>query len=353
MASGKTKPYEYTKQKEQTMKPTVLVSSYYDRGVTDIELNRLNPLAQVVRADVGRRLTETELLNQLAGVKAALISDEVFNERVFRSSPQLRMIAVDGVGVDSIDLDQATAHGVIVNNAPFVHEANGEFTVGLILAVIRKIIIADRGARTGQWNERTQYTGRDLKGSTLGLLGFGRNSRAVAQRLAGFGVNLLAYSPPPYADAAIARQLGVKLVGYDQLLAESDILSIHVTLTEQTRGMIDAAAIAKMKTGAYLINTSRGAVVDEPALIAALSNGKLAGAGLDVFTEEPPSVSNPLFKMDNVVATAHVGSDSFGAFSAVFKGAVDDILLLLQEKLPTHIINTEVLNHSNFINWRH
>jgi D-3-phosphoglycerate dehydrogenase / 2-oxoglutarate reductase len=334
------------------MKPNILVSSYYDRKVTDPELKRLEPAAQVSRADVGRRLTETELLNHLTGVRVALISDEVFNEHVFRSSPQLQMIVVDGVGVDSIDLAAATAHHVIVNNAPFVHEANGEFTVGLILAVLRKIIVADRGVRAGQWNDRAQYIGRDLKGSTLGLLGFGRNARGVAKRMAGFGVNVLAYSPPPYADEAVARELGVTLVDYDQLLAKSDILSIHVTLNEQTRGMFDAAAIARMKTGAYLINTSRGAVVDENALIIALANGKLAGAGLDVFVEEPPSVSNPLFKMDNVVVTAHVGSDSLGAFRDVFKGAVDDILLFLQGKLPTHIINTEVLNHSNFKDWR-
>ena len=283
----------------------------------------------------------------MAEAEIAVISDEVFSDEVFRALPALQLLLVDGVGVDSIDLAAATAHGVIVNNAPFVHEANGEFTLGLILAVTRRIVAADRAVREGRWNERNRYIGTGLKGMTLGLLGFGRAARNVALRASSFGLRIIAYSPN--ADAAVARELGVTLVSYQTLLADSDILSLHVTLTPQTRGMIDAAAFSKMKQGAYLINTSRGAVVDEGALIAALSTGRLRGAGIDVFAHEPPAVDNPLFKMDNVVVTAHIASDSLDAFRAVFRGAVDDILLFLSGEQPAHVVNPAVLGRPKMV----
>lgn len=325
------------------MKPTVLVSSYYAAEVTDPELARLESVATVKRATIGRRLTEPELIDHLQGVQVALISDEVFDERIFAAAPELKMIVTDGVGVDSIDLAAATRHGVIVNNEPFVHEANGEFTLGLILAVTRRIVSSDKGIRAGEFNNRARFVGRNLGGMTLGLLGFGRAARNVAKRAAAFDLNVIAYSPN--ADAEVARELGVTLVSYEQLLAESDIFSIHVTLNDKTRGMIDVAAIAKMKTGAYFINTSRGAVVDETALVEALQNGKFAGAGLDVFCQEPPDVNNPLFAMDNVVATPHIASDSLDAFKAVFAGAVDDILIFLNGQKPRHIMNPAVWRH--------
>lgn len=323
------------------MKPNILVSSYYAAEVTDPELQRLAPFATVNRATLGRRLDEAELLAHLEGVQVALISDEVFNERVFQSALDLRMIVTDGVGVDSIDLPAATRHGVIVNNAPYVHEANGDFTIGLILAVTRRIVSSDKAVRAGQWNERSRFIGRDLGGSTLGLLGFGRAARTVAKRASGFGLKTIAYSP--HADKEVARELGVEIVSYDELLASSDILSIHITLNDSTRDLIGAKDFAKMKPGAFFINTSRGAIVDETALIESLNSGHLAGAGLDVFRDEPPSVDNPLFHMDNVVVTPHIASDSLDAFRAVFAGAVDDILLYLNGETPRHIMNPAVL----------
>ena len=256
------------------------------------------------------------------------------------------MIGADGVGVTSIDVDAATDHGVIINNAPFVHEANGDFTIGLILALLRKIVHTDRCVRAGRWNERSQFVGCDLSGRTLGLLGFGRAAQAVAQRASGFDVQLLAHSRNPDHDAA--SRLGVQIVGLDELLSQSDILSIHVTLTDQTRSMIGAPHLAKMKPGSYLINTSRGAVVDEAALIATLYDGHLAGAGIDVFATEPPPADHPLFTMDNVIVTAHTASDSTDAFAAVFRGLVDDILLLLDGRRPSHVVNPAVLEHERW-----
>ena len=330
--------------------PHVLVTSYYDTSATDPELERLRPVATIERLFINRQLTDEELIAKLSGTQVAIISEQIINEHVLRAASDLRMICADGVGVDNIDLPAATRNGVMINNAPFVHHANGEFTIGLILAVIRRIVVTDGGVRAGKWNDRSRYLGFDLKGKTLGLLGFGRAARSVAKRASGFDLTMIAYSP--HADRDVARSLGVTVVGFDELLESSDILSIHVTLTDQTRGMIDRDTIQRMKTGAYLINTSRGAVIDEAALIEALSDGKLAGAGLDVLTREPPLTNNPLFQMDNVVVTAHIASDSYTTFQAVFCELVNDILRFFNAQQPTHVVNSEVVRHPHFANLR-
>jgi len=321
----------------------VLVTSYYDRAATDPALARLEPVAEVTRIFPGRRVRRDELMEHLPGADSVLISDEDIDASVLEEAPRLAMICADGVGVNSVDLDAATAAGVIVNNAPFVHEANGDFTIGVILALMRRILIADKGTRAGRWNERDDYLGTGLSGRTLGLLGFGRAAQAVAKRAAGFGCTVLAYSRDPDRDAA--KQLGVEVVGFEELLQRSEVFSIHVKLTEQTTGMIGRAEIDQLRNGAYLVNTSRGAVVDEPALVGALKTGALAGAAIDVFAEEPPPPDHPLFEMDNVLVTPHIASDDTAAFRSVFEGAVDDMLLLFQGKKPAHIVNPDVLNH--------
>ena len=282
-------------------------------------------------------MNEDELIAAVENATIAIISDEPFSDRVLSAAPGLRLICCDGVGVDHMDLEAASRHGVIVTNAPAVHETNGDFVMGMIIAVVRKMLVADRGIRAGLFNERSRYLSRDVFGSTLGLLGFGRVARSVARRARGFDMPLLAYSP--HADAAVARELGVKIVSFDELLAKSDIFSIHVTLNKTTRGMIGANEIARMKDGAYLINSSRGAVVDESALVEALRSGKLVGAALDVFHEEPPPPDHPLLAMENVVLSPHIGSDTYGTFGRVFNCIVDDVLLFLQGQLPRHVVN--------------
>lgn len=321
----------------------VLVTSYYDRAATDPALVRLEPVAEVTRIFPGRRVRRDEMMKHLPEADAVLISDEEIDASVLAEAPRLAMICADGVGVNSVDLDAATAAGVIVNNAPFVHEANGDFTIGVILALMRRILIADKGTRAGRWNERDDYLGTGLSGRTLGLLGFGRAAQAVAKRAAGFGCKMLAYSRNPDRDAA--KNLGVELVGFEELLQRSDIFSIHVKLTPQTTGMIGGPQIDLMKAGAFLVNTSRGAVLDEPVLVEALRTGKLAGAAIDVFAEEPPPPDHPLFAMGNVLVTPHIASDATEAFRAVFEGAVDDMLQLFQGECPTHVVNPDVLNH--------
>ncbi len=330
------------------MKARLIVSSCYDWEATDPELERLKPDVEVFRCPERRQLTEAEMIGYLPETQYTLSADDPFNARVIRSAPSLQMICCDGVGVDHIDLTVATECGVIVNNAPVVHDSNGEFAVGLIVALLRKIVIADRGVRTGEWHDRVRFAGDDLQGKTLGLLGFGRVAKAFAKRISGFDMKVIAYCRNP--DRRAAEALGVTLVGFDALIERSDILSLHVTLTDLTRGMIGAGEIGKMKTGAYLMNTSRGAVVDEAALIEALRRGKLAGAALDVFDGEPPSLDNPLLHMDNVVVSPHLGTETFRTFRAAFRSVVDDILRLRAGRRPRNVVNVGVLNHDRWRN---
>jgi len=329
------------------MKPRVLVTSYYDQGIISPELERLLPMATLKRVSLGRRATVQEMIKLLQGVTCVMMSDENMTTEILQSINELRMISCDGVGVDSIDLDAATRQGVIVNNAPEVHEANGDFALGLILALLRKIVFADRDLRVGRWNERQQFVGHGLRGRTLGLLGFGRSARNLASKAIVFGPEIIAYCRNP--DSLVAQQLNVRLVEYQELIQTSDILSVHVTLTEETRGMLGQRSLWMMKQGAYLVNTSRGAVLDEIALAEALKEKHLAGAALDVLVQEPPNLNNPLLAMKNVILTPHIASDSNEAFRAVFRSLVDDFLLLIDGWEPRHVVNPAVLSHANFV----
>lgn len=331
------------------MKKRVLVSSFYNREATAPALQRLAGQAEVVMGnDCGRSLTEDEMIRALQGIDAVIAAEEPYTASLFDGAPGLLMIARDGVGLNSIDIAEATRHGVVVSNAPVVHESVADLAMGLIIAAVRRIGIGDNGMRSGRWTDRDRYLCPDVCGKTLGLLGFGRIARAVAKRAAGFGMTVLAYDIAP--DAAAAEALNVAMVPMDELLRRSDILSIHTALTAETRKIINGETIGKMKDGAYLINTSRGEAVDESALMEALRAGKIAGAGLDVVCGEPPSADNPLFGFDNVVFTPHIGSDTRDTFLKVYECVVDDILLLFSGQRPRNIVNPEALQHEKFKN---
>ena len=323
------------------LKPRVLVSSYYDRNSVQPALDRLAAAAEVILCEEGRSLRADELLSRLEGVDAVIAAEERYTKNIFDNAPRLRMIARDGVGLDSIDLAEATRHNVIVTNAPVVHESVADLAMGLILTVVRRIAIGNAGMRSGKWVQRDRYLSRDVHGLCLGLLGFGAIGRAVAKRAAGFDMRVLACDPNP--DQRVAEALGVELVDFETLLTEADVVSLHVPLTERTKGIIDEQAIGRMKKGAFLINTSRGQVLHEEALYQALREGALGGAGLDVLSVEPPPANHPLFELENVVVTPHVGSDTTGTFRRVYETAVSDICLFFSGKRPQHVVNPAVL----------
>jgi phosphoglycerate dehydrogenase-like enzyme len=256
----------------------------------------------------GQRLTdEAQTITALRGAAAVIGGGEPYTERVFASLPDLRVVARSGVGVDKVDLDAAVRHRVVITITPRAnHEAVAEHTLALLLALSRSVPQRNQEIRRGVWSKAPYLP---LRGKTLGLVGLGRIGRAVAERAAAFRLRLLAHEAFP--DLAFARRLDIDLVDLDTLLARSDYVSLHVPLTPETRGLMNRTTLGRMKPGSFLINTARGGLVVEEDLLAALRTGHLAGAGLDVFAQEPSPADNPLLQLENVVASPHMaGGDT-------------------------------------------
>src|SRR5690348_13534166 len=229
------------------------------------------------------------------------------NAKLIESAQKLRVIGRAGVGVDNVDADAATRKGIVVMNTPGANAiAVAEHTIGLMISLARFIPKADQTTRAGKW-EKKSLQGTELKGKTLGIIGLGRVGVEVARRAKAFGMKVLAYDP--FVSQQLARDLEIELVGLDSLYASSDYISLHVGLTPQTAGMINAASIAKMKKGVRLVNCARGELIDDAALLAALTSGQVAGAALDVFTQEPPKES-ALLSAPNVIATPHIAGST-------------------------------------------
>jgi phosphoglycerate dehydrogenase-like enzyme len=275
----------------------------------------------------------------MADATAGIVSTDPFTADVLAGCPQLRVLARVGVGTDTIDLSAATAAGVAVTITPDTNTAAvADHTIALILACCRRVLENDNTVRTEAWSRGGALTGRELTGATVGIIGLGMIGRAVAERLAGFGVRLLGTDLPSVTFA------GCEQVGLEALLGQSDIVSLHVPLSPRTRGMIGQRELAMMRRGAIFINTARGGVVDETALVAALSGGHLAGAGLDVFAQEPPPVPNPLFELPNVVIAPHVAGVTVEAVDRMSEQTALNILSALDgEPIRQNVINQDVL----------
>lgn len=290
------------------------------------------------RAAALRTLTEEELLRQLDGIEATVCSMEPYTRRVLDAHPQLKVIARVGVGYDAVDVPAATDHGVAVTIAPGTNQdAVAEQTFALMLALVKGIVPQHNTTAAGQWQRGIL---RPLRGNTLGLAGLGRIGKAVALRGQAFGMRVIAYDPAP--DHEFARRHEIPLVTFDQLLAESDFLSLHLPLTPATRRLIHRETLAKMKPGAMLINTSRGGLVHEADLAEALTSGRLAGAGLDVFENEPPRGS-PLLGLDNVVLTPHAAGVDSRSLADMALSAAEAIVALGRGEWPAEkVVNPEV-----------
>jgi D-3-phosphoglycerate dehydrogenase len=243
-------------------------------------------------------------------VRSAVQADEALMEH----APKLRVIGRAGVGVDNIDADAATRRSIVVMNTPGANAvAVAELTIGLMLALARKLPAANASMHAGKW-EKKNLQGMELRGKTLGILGLGRIGLAVAKRAKGFDMQII--GSDPFVPAAMAEENGVKLVSVEELIASSDYLTLHVSLTPQTTGIINSKTLAAMKKGVRIINCARGELIDDAALVEALKSGKAAGAALDVFTEEPPK-NSPYFGLDNVILTPHVAGTTGEAQEAV------------------------------------
>jgi glyoxylate reductase len=255
--------------------------------------------------------------------------------------PGLRAIANYGVGYDNVDVGAATARGIMVTNTPDVlTDATADLAFALLLAAARRLGEGERMVRAGKFEGWTPklLVGADLVGATLGLVGYGRIAAAVGRRALGFGMRLIHTSHHEHADAETP---GSRRVTLDEVLAESDFVSIHVPLTDETRHLIDAVALGKMKPTAYLINTARGPIVDEAALAEALAERRIAGAGLDVYEREP-EVHAALLRLDNVVLLPHIGSATVGARAAMSSVAATNLTAALSGRRPPNLVNPEV-----------
>lgn len=320
-------------------KPAVYVS----RGVRPTVLARLGESCEA-RAWAGTGRCPAEVLEKEVGIAAAVLGTDRWTAELMDKAPRLRIIALTAVGFDSVDVTAATERGIIITNtAGSLTDTVADLVLALMLGVARRVPESERWLRAGNWRTPgVTPMGRDVHHATLGILGMGRIGAAVADRARGFQMTVLYYDTVRRED--LERQHGYRFVTLDTLLRESDFISLHTALTPDTRGMIGQAELAKMKPTAFLINTSRGPVVNEGALIAALRAGRPAGAGLDVFETEPVDPENPLLKMENVVLLPHVGSATEATRQAMVDLAADNVLAVLQGKPPLTPVNPEVLS---------
>jgi D-3-phosphoglycerate dehydrogenase len=279
------------------------------------------------------------LLAALAEADAIIVrSATQVDAEAIAAAPRLKAIARAGVGLDNVEVPAATARGVMVVNAPTSNIVSAaEQAVALLLAVARNTASASASLKSGEW-KRSKYTGVELCGKTVGVVGLGRIGVLFAQRMAAFGVRLVAYDP--YIQPARAASLGVRLVGLDELLRESDFISIHLPRTPETIGLISAPELTKVKRGVRIINAARGGLVDEQALADALADGRVAGAGVDVYTKEP-CVSSPLFAFDNVVATPHLGASTVEAQDKAGLAVARSVKLALQGEFVPDAVNVQ------------
>ncbi len=287
----------------------------------------------------GQCRTEDEVIAFARDVDAIIVQYAPLTRRVLSELRRCRVIARYGIGVDNVDVPAATDHGIWVTNVPgFCAAEVAEHTLAFILSLGRRLVRLDRSVRAGQWETiGVMRPTRRLSELTLGLVGFGRVARELAPRARALGLRVVATAP--HTSAEVMASFGVEQASFDQVLEQSDIVSLHLPLTSATRHLIDARRLAQMKPTAFLINTSRGALVDERALIDALREGRLAGAALDVLEVEPPARDNPLLAMDNVVVTPHSAYYSDDSLAYLQTAVAQEVVRVLGGDRPKSPVN--------------
>jgi phosphoglycerate dehydrogenase-like enzyme len=285
------------------------------------------------------QMLEEDLLSQMNGVSASLAGSEPYTRKVFEALPQLKIVARAGVGYDGVDVQAATDHGAVVTIAPGTNQdAVAEHTFMLMLALAKNLLAQHLPIKQGKWPRKANFP---LRGKVLGLVGLGRIGKSVALRGIAFGMKVIAYEP--YPDRAFNEKNGIKLLTLEDVIRQSDFVSLHLPLLNESKQLINRAMLGLMKPTAYLVNTSRGGVIDEEALFEALRDKKIAGAGLDVFEPEPPAASSPLVTLDNVVLTAHTAGVDTQSRDEMALLAAQCIARLSQGEWPAEcIVNPEV-----------
>jgi D-3-phosphoglycerate dehydrogenase / 2-oxoglutarate reductase len=279
---------------------------------------------------------EDAVVAALVNADAMLVRVGTLSRNILERLPRLRIIALHGVGVDQVDVDAATELGIWVTNVPGGNrQAVVEMTLGMMISLLRRIPAGDAGLRQGQGWDASRHLGNELGGKVIGLVGLGNVGSQVASVLKALGADVIATRSDGRSDTVD----DIQCMPLDALLREADIVSLHLPLTPQTRGLIDARALALMKRGAYLVNMARGPIIDQAALVTALESNHLSGAALDVFESEPPDVDNPLFKMANTVVAPHMAGSTHEALANIARRAAEDIRRVLHGETPLHAVN--------------
>ncbi len=289
---------------------------------------------EVILNPYGRVLKEEEIIKLIRDVDGIIVGIDPLTSRVLENAERLKVISKYGVGVDNIDIEAAKKLGIIVTNTPFAN-TNGvaELTIGLIFSVLRGISLSDRKSREGLWE---RFIGYELYGKTLGVIGTGNIGKRVIKLLKGFDLRITCYDLSP--DYSWAEREGVLYVSLEELLKNSDIITLHIPLTKDTYHLISEREINMMKPSAIIINTSRGGIIDEIALYKALKEKRIFGAGLDVLEEEPPK-NSPLFDLENVVITSHTGAHTEEAIEKMAEVSVENLILVLKGEEPKFIVS--------------
>ncbi len=295
-----------------------------------------------IQVDVRPDLTPNELVEIIPGYDALLVrSSTQVTAKVLAAGKKLRVVARAGVGVDNIDLHAATSLGVIVVNAPTGNTvAAAEHTIALLMALARNVPQADAHVRAGQW-KRGQFMGVEVRNKVLGAIGLGRVAQEVVRRAQGLGMSVIGYDP--YVTEEYAEQRGVRLADLDTIFAEADFITVHVPLNAQTRGLIGAEQIRKMKRGVRILNVARGGVIDEQALVEAVEAGMVAGAALDVFDEEPLPADSPLRRSSKIILTPHLGGSTVEAQEQVAEDVATQVVDVLNDRPARYAVNAPII----------
>ncbi len=310
-----------------------------DHGSTEEERAVLSQLEADV--DFAQISGEEAILARCCNADGIILQYAPLPRKMLEALPRCKVLSRYGVGVDTIDVEAATDLGIIVANVPdYCMEEVSDHTLALFLCLVRKVMSLERSIRLGNWDFRIAVPIHRLKGMTYGIVGCGRIGREVAKRVEAFGLRVIGYDP------YINEVEGIELVSFEKLLAQSDFISIHCSLTESTHHLLGRDQFRKMERKPIVLNVSRGAVVDEAALIEALEREWISGAGLDVLETEPPDAKSPLLKRDNVILTPHIAYYSEESKSEMKRRTAENVFNVLTGKLPDSVVNEEVVGRS-------
>jgi len=318
----------------------ILATAPIDKTAVDI----LSPYGDIITAPDDNEDTLVRLAAESEVIVVRGVAE--ITARVIEASPNLKVIGRTGVGINNIDIEAATARGIPVVFTPGANSrAVAEAAMGFILALAKRVPFWDRQTKTDQWNTRYDSMNDDLEGETLGIVGFGNIGQQLARLASPFDMRLLACDP--YASASRADELGVSLVSLSELIQQSKYISLHTTLTPETEGMINANNLQQLQPGSYLVNLSRGEAIDSlDSILDALNDGRLAGAGLDVFVPEPADISHPIFSHPNFLSAPHVASLTHKAVDTIHLWMANDIKAVLDGQTPKRLVNPDVLDQA-------